>query len=300
MVLLVRDAVAEDREFARIEVRRKQRVDRGIAVGARARAVLDLGADLVDVGLERVFARLDRDILAIPEDLGADGGDRARELGHGRRRGHRVAEVAVHLGVSLRLWSVLLDRAADAEDADHERQPRRVEVAADIADEVREDLAVGVVAALLPAVRVRAAIDHVVPALEPHEARKLVAARGIVPGHHARNVGEHGADMPDHLAVEDAGRGILLGARLLGVDATLAQTLELGLVELVATCAWRTEVGVQALATPRGLDEQDRLVEQARDGDAEAELGPDLLTALASTEASGQLADLLVRRAADR
>ena len=58
--------------------------------------------------------------------------------------------------------------------------------------------------------------------------------------------------------------------------------------------ARRPKVLVEALATPRGLDQQDRLIEVVADDVAELELGPEVVLAAIHRVADGQLADFEV------
>ena len=70
----------------------------------------------------------------------------------------------------------------------------------------------------------------------------------------------------------------LVGLNLYKVLALLLEALQMGFAELVWPGARRTEVGMQTLAAPRRLDDQDGPVIRLFHCEAEGELRPDLAT----------------------
>ena len=136
--------------------------------------------------------------------------------------------------------------------------------------------------------------------MEPCKARQFIALRGIVVRHDAFDVGEHGFHMLDHQPVIDAGLLFLRGLDGCEVLPLLLETGELRFIEDIGPGAWRAEVGVQALAAPCGLDEQDRPVNELLHVEAKSELRSDLGPVLARAEAGCQLACPHLIRAAER
>ena len=196
--------------------------------------------------------------------------------------------------VALLLGAIILHRTPDANDANDKGQAGRGQVLPDIPDEIGHHCAVLVVATRLVPFGVGPAVDHVIPALEPNKARQFIALLGIVARNHPANVGEHFLHVIHHESVIKAGRCGLLGLDRRDILALLPEGLELGLVELVGSRAGRTEIGVEAFASPCGLDDQNRLVEEFLQIEAEGEFGTDLGTPLFRAKASRQQAGFLL------
>ena len=212
----------------------------------------------------------------VPVVFGEHGRDVARELRELRRGSHGLTEFAVNARIPFLVRPILFDRAAYTHDADDKGQFRRGEILAHIPDEVDQHLTVLGVAAGLCAVRVGAAVYHVVPALKPDETGQLIAFLGVVGRVDALDIAQHLVDMLHHQAVILAG---LLGAIGLGLNEVLAlflEVLQLLGVELVGTGAGWTEIRVQRLAAPGGLDDEDRLIHVLLHVNAEGQLRPDL------------------------
>ena len=131
------------------------------------------------------------------------------------------------------------------------------------------------------------AVHEVVEALEPDEAGDFITIGGIVGRADALGIGEHAFHVVDHEVIEAAGFLRLLGLLRLDVLALFLHLLDLRLAEHVGSGAGRAELGVQAPAAPRGLDEEDRLLERGIHGQAEGELGADLAAVLRGIGAPG-------------
>ena len=86
--------------------------------------------------------------------------------------------------VPLLVRSVLVGGAANSQDTDYERQFRRREISADVANELCQQIAVLVIAARFTSMGIRDDTDHVVPTLEPDKASQSVSRFRIVVGIH--------------------------------------------------------------------------------------------------------------------
>ena len=300
MEVEVRGALAHEHQLVLGEGLRVEALGGRVALVPAHRSRLHGLVDLLAARLDRRLPRPQRRHLAIPVLLGQHGHDVVAELGPVGRRRHGQAEVAMDVAVALLVGTVLVDGAADTHDADHERHPWRAKLRAHVADELGEQLAVRVVPAGLRAIGVHAAIDHVVPPLEPHESGQLVPLVGVIVGIDAPDVGQDTLDVVDHEPVVATGGLRLVGPDLRQVLALLLEPLQLRRAELERPGARRAEVGVQALAAPRGLDDQDRPVQALLHRDPERELGADLGPARRRAEAGGESTDPLLVRRADR
>ena len=188
--------------------------------------------------------------------------------------------------------------STDAQNAYHKRQLWSIQILPYIADEVSQCTAVLIVASWLVAIWISPSVDHIVPALEPSKSGDLVADGSIVFGDDSLEVTEYKFHMIDHLAVVHPG---LLGFICLDRSKILTLFLQVAkesFVEDVRTCARWAKVRVQAFASPRGLDDQNRCVGQFLHGQSEGKLGPDFFGGRA--KASRQLAGLFGFGASDR
>jgi len=178
-------------------------------------------------------------------------------------------------------------RSAGAQFADDDRQARRVQLLADVADHVGE--ARGVLGVpRLPLL----AVHHVVPALEEDEAGQAVPLVLLVAGEEVRQASEDVPDVLDHLAVVEAvaGLDVVQG----GLGLLVAGALEFLLEDLVGRHVGgrREEVALHALAAPARFDEQDLASELLADDPAEAEFRAEvpLVHAEPRLQAAGALA----------
>ena len=135
---------------------------------------------------------------------------------------------------------------------DDDRQVRRVQFLAHVLDEVHQ---VGFVFR-----HGRLRLAAVVPSLIPYEAAEFVAA-AVIAGEIGLQIRQRLANFRDHLRVVRT----YLAAR-----------------------ARRAEILVQALAAPRGLDDQDLIVEVVADDPAELQLRAKVMLVAVDGEAHGQ------------
>ncbi len=153
---------------------------------------------------------------------------------------------------------------------------------------------VGIVPTGLPTIRIGSAGHHVVPALKPGKTRKLVASLRVVSGVYALYVLEHPSDVLDHQTVIAPRFFRLVRLDFIKVLAPLFQVFKLLLAKRVRTCRRRTEIGVNRLPAPSGLDEENRFLESLLHVDSEGELRPDLVPCFGrvspGTVSGGQLA----------
>ena len=182
--------------------------------------------------------------MAVPVILGEHRGHDALEFRQLRGGGHGFAKFAVDSGVTHLVGSVFSNRTARTHHADDERQLGRLEVPPHVADEMREIFAVGIITARLAAGGISAAVDHVVPALKPHEPRQFVAGLGIVRRVHALDIAEHLADMPKHEPVKNTSSLSSFPAFVGDVLSAFLKILDLFFIKLVWPCTRWPEVRV--------------------------------------------------------
>ena len=108
-----------------------------------------------------------------------------------------------------------------------------------------ERVAVLIVTSWFSTVRIGAAVDHVVPALEPNESGQLIAHLGIVVRIDPLDVCKHVFYMVNHQSIVVTGRRRPLFTNLANVFALLTEVLELTFVEFVRAGAWRTKIRVE-------------------------------------------------------
>ena len=149
------------------------------------------------------------------------------------------------------------------------------------------DFAVVVVASGLIAFGIDVTSNHVVPALEPNEASEFVTSISIVIGIDAFDVGQDLLHVFKHQSVVVAGGCNFVGFDLRDVLLLLFELRDLFVAEHEWASAWWSEVCVDALAAPRGLDDQNRFTECLVRVDTECEFGANLWTAAFCAEADG-------------